>query len=163
LFNREKFRHISKHPKCEVFFQLTTIDKTRRILIVGWRAAEEIADMLIEGVEAGVRDVFANFANADMVAHAMTDAQRFDDVVRGLLALDAALERVVDKALRAGYVVFVTGDHGNAEEMFDGSKARPSHTDNKVPLVVLGLSDDEIKSGLVCVERCCVCDCCCCV
>lgn len=106
--------------------------------------------MLIEGVNAGVQDIFANFANADMVAHAMTDASRFPDVVRGLLALDEALERVVDAALKHDYVVFVTGDHGNAEEMFadaEGTKARPSHTDNKVPLVVLGLSEEEINSG----------------
>ena len=41
--------------------------------------------VLRDGVRRGVPDIFANFANADMVAHAMTDGDRFDDVVKGLL------------------------------------------------------------------------------
>lgn len=45
--------------------------------------AEEIADLLVQGVSEGVVDIFANFANADMVAHAMTDSERFGDVVDG--------------------------------------------------------------------------------
>lgn len=111
--------------------------------------AKEIADLLVQGVEDEVPDIFANFANADMVAHAMTDSDRFEDVVEGLLRLDEALERVVKAALEKEYVVFVTGDHGNAEEMFvdDSKKAMPSHTTNKVPFVVLGLSEKE-RDGL---------------
>jgi bisphosphoglycerate-independent phosphoglycerate mutase (AlkP superfamily) len=112
--------------------------------------AAEIADELdCRRQCAAFPTSFANFANADMVGHAMTDAARFDDVVRALLALDEALERVVRAALNANYVVFVTGDHGNAEQMFEGTsrKASPSHTTNKVPFVVLGLADDE-RAGL---------------
>ena len=35
--------------------------------------AREISDLLLQGIEEGVGDVFANYANADMVGHAMTD------------------------------------------------------------------------------------------
>jgi hypothetical protein len=34
--------------------------------------AKEITDVLLEGISQGVEDIFVNFANADMVAHAMT-------------------------------------------------------------------------------------------
>jgi hypothetical protein len=33
---------------------------------------------LIAGVEEGVTDIFANFANSDMVGHAMTQLESFD-------------------------------------------------------------------------------------
>jgi bisphosphoglycerate-independent phosphoglycerate mutase (AlkP superfamily) len=137
------------HPSLPISVRIVESRKVSAHIEAPQMRAAEIADELIVGVNAGIPDIFANFANADMVGHAMTDAARFDDVVRALLALDEALERVVRAALNAGYVVFVTGDHGNAEQMFEGNtrKASPSHTTNKVPFVVLGLADDE-RAGL---------------
>jgi 2,3-bisphosphoglycerate-independent phosphoglycerate mutase len=58
----------------------------------------------------------------------------------------------VPAALQAGYVVLITGDHGNAEDMLEsGGKAKPAHTTNKVPFVVLGLDPEELREG-VCLE-----------
>jgi len=38
------------------------------------------------------------------------------------------------------YVVFITADHGNAEQMLDKKgKANPAHTYNQVPFIVLGV------------------------
>jgi bisphosphoglycerate-independent phosphoglycerate mutase (AlkP superfamily) len=53
------------------------------------------------------------------------------------------------QALSQGYVVIITGDHGNAEEMvYADGKANPAHTTNKVPLIVLGLGHYE-RNGIL--------------
>ena len=56
-------------------------------------------------MEQGVPDIFANYANADMVAHAMTQLDLFDGVVSAILELDTQLGRLVPAALAQGYTV----------------------------------------------------------
>jgi 2,3-bisphosphoglycerate-independent phosphoglycerate mutase len=153
-----------KHTTLPITVRIVESRKVSAHIEAPQMRASEIADLLeqvarcdvrradvpvcVQGVRDGVCDIFANFANADMVAHAMTDIARFPAVVEGISTLDDALGRVVRTALAADYVVFVTGDHGNAEEMLGaGGKANPSHTTNKVPFVVLGLDAAE-RAGL---------------
>lgn len=97
--------------------------------------AKEIADVLLEGIaevpvhapdtaegapcatcaclrDQGYPDIFVNFANSDMVGHAMTDVKDFPGVVDAILELDTQLGRVVPAALKEGYVVIISADHG---------------------------------------------------
>ena len=78
----------------------------------------------------------------------MTQVEWLPDVATAILELDTQLARVVPAAMAAGYTVMITGDHGNAEEMLKNGKARPSHTNNKVPFIVLGLDAEELKGGV---------------
>lgn len=138
-----------RHPQLPITVKIVRSRKVAAHIQAPLMRAKEITDLLLEGVEQGVADIFANYANADMVAHAMTQLENFDGVVTAILELDTQLGRLVPAALQKGYTVLITADHGNAEEMVNKKgQANPAHTTNRVPLIVLGLQAGEEKSTL---------------
>lgn len=78
--------------------------------------------------------ICCNFANADMVGHTGV----FSAAVRAVETVDRCIGEVIPVALRHGYTVFLTADHGNADFMVnaDGSP-NTAHTLNPVPLFIL--------------------------
>jgi 2,3-bisphosphoglycerate-independent phosphoglycerate mutase len=78
--------------------------------------------------------VIVNFANPDMVGH----SGNIDATVAALEHVDGCLEGVIE-ALKARHAhIFVTADHGNAEQMInDDGSPNTAHTTNPVPLVYL--------------------------
>ncbi|TSC86511.1 MAG: phosphoglycerate mutase [Parcubacteria group bacterium Gr01-1014_8] len=96
--------------------------------------AREITDAAIERIQKGVDFVFINYANVDMVGHtANTKA-----IVKAVETVDSELKRLVESVQGAGGAVFVTADHGNAEQNFDvatGEK-HTAHTLNVVPAIL---------------------------
>jgi 2,3-bisphosphoglycerate-independent phosphoglycerate mutase len=104
-------------------------------------SAEGVADETVKGIEAGYPFVVLNFANPDMVGHTGI----LDAAITAVETVDAAIGRIVEATERAGGVVVVTADHGNAEEMLD-EQGRPktAHTTKPVPVVVVGA--DEVTS-----------------
>ncbi|OAA59204.1 phosphoglycerate mutase, 2,3-bisphosphoglycerate-independent [Niveomyces insectorum RCEF 264] len=77
--------------------------------------------------------VMCNLAPPDMVGHTGV----YDAAVVGCTATDKAIGTIYEACKQAGYVLFVTADHGNAEEMkFPDGKPKTSHTTNKVPLIM---------------------------
>jgi 2,3-bisphosphoglycerate-independent phosphoglycerate mutase len=95
-------------------------------------SAYEVADKLAARLETG-KDDFAlvNFANADMVGH----TGNYDAAVKALAAIDKCLDKVVGAALRGGFDVIITADHGNIEEMRDEhDQPHTQHTFNPVPV-----------------------------
>eukprot|EP00047_Mylnosiga_fluctuans_P005017 m.237894 g.237894 ORF g.237894 m.237894 type:complete len:604 (+) comp13214_c0_seq1:2-1813(+) len=135
-----------QHPSLPITVKIVRSRKVAAHIQAPMMRAQEITDLLLEGVEAGTPDIFANFANSDMVGHAMTQIESFDGVVEAILELDKQLGRLVPAAVAKGYTVLITADHGNAEEMINKKgQANPAHTVNKVPLIILGLADDERK------------------
>ena len=106
--------------------------------------AEGIADKAIESMESGDDFLFINFANADMVGHTANQPA----IIIAVEEVDKQLQRVVDAAHKAGGVVFVTADHGNAEMMIDpvtGEK-HTAHTTNLVP-GILTLGGVRLRTG----------------
>jgi 2,3-bisphosphoglycerate-independent phosphoglycerate mutase len=79
--------------------------------------------------------VVMNYANCDMVGH----TGDFAATVKAVETVDACLEKLLDAAKAGGWHVFITADHGNAEEMTnpDGSP-QTAHTTLPVPLYYLG-------------------------
>lgn len=79
--------------------------------------------------------ILANFANADMVGH----TGNIPAAIEAIKTLDQSLSEIIQAALKLNYLVLITADHGNAEEMIDGStgERRTEHTDNPVPLFVV--------------------------
>jgi 2,3-bisphosphoglycerate-independent phosphoglycerate mutase len=98
-------------------------------------SAAGVADETIKGIEQGYPFVALNFANPDMVGHTGV----LDAAITAVETVDTAIGRIVEAAEKAGAVVVVTADHGNAEEMID-EQGRPktAHTTNPVPVIIVG-------------------------
>ncbi|MGQ0663689.1 MAG: 2,3-bisphosphoglycerate-independent phosphoglycerate mutase [Pseudomonadota bacterium] len=100
-------------------------------------SAFEVTDRLVAEIEAGRFDfIVVNYANTDMVGH----TGDFAAAVRAVEAVDACLGRLADALSRAGGVLLITADHGNAEMMRDPATGEPhtAHTTNRVPVMLVG-------------------------
>ena len=128
-----------------------------------WMKCAEIADRVIKEVESGKWDLIKlNFPNGDMVGHTGV----FEAVVCSMEAMDLQIGRIWDAIKKAGGVMVVTADHGNADDMYehgkDGSlklkkdgepKSKTSHSLNPVPCIICdsaynGEYSKELKRGL---------------
>lgn len=77
--------------------------------------------------------VMNNFAPPDMVGHTGV----YEAAIVGVEATDKAIGKIYEACKKEGYILFITADHGNAEEMkFPDGKPKTSHTTNKVPLIM---------------------------
>jgi len=94
----------------------------------------EVAEQVLRGIAWRFDLIVTNFANGDVIGH----TSHRDAKVRCAERVDARLGQVVSAAQAADYVVLVTADHGNLEEMTqpDGT-AHISHTANPVPFVLI--------------------------
>lgn len=107
-----------------------------------WMKSAEITDKLIEALNSDNYDFLrTNYPNGDMVGH----TGNLNATIVGMEAVDLALTRLVEAVDKAGAVLLITADHGNAEEMYekksegsDHPKAKTSHTCNKVPFIIYG-------------------------
>ena len=113
-------------------------------------SANEVTDKLVEAIGAGGFDlIVVNYANTDMVGHTGDLAA----AVKAVEAVDGCLGRLADAVERAGGVLLITADHGNAEMMRDPAtgERHTSHTVNPVPVLLVnappgveGLSDGKL-------------------
>lgn len=77
--------------------------------------------------------VMCNLAAPDMVGHTGV----YDAAVDAVGHCDQAIKEIYDACVAQDYVLFVTADHGNAEEMITPEgRPKTSHTTNKVPFVM---------------------------
>jgi 2,3-bisphosphoglycerate-independent phosphoglycerate mutase len=98
-------------------------------------SAPEVTDRLVEAIGSGKFDlVVVNYANTDMVGHTGI----LPAAIQAVEAVDACLGRLMDAVRKAGGVLLVTADHGNAEQMFDEAshQKHTQHTLNRVPAVL---------------------------
>ena len=110
-------------------------------------SAAPVGDKLIERIKSGKFGfLMNNFAPPDMVGHTGV----YEAAIKGVEATDQAIGEVYEACKEAGYVLFVTSDHGNAEEMLndDGKGPKTSHTTNKVPFVMANAPEGwTLKKG----------------
>lgn len=87
--------------------------------------------------------ILINFANGDMVGHTGV----FEAVKKAIEVVDECVGKLVDVALKKDYVVMITADHGNSEEMWDYKLDMPktSHTTNPVEFILVGNDVKNIK------------------
>ena len=114
-------------------------------------SAVEVTDKLVAAIGGGGFDfIFVNYANADMVGHTGI----LKAAITAVETVDSSLGRLEDAVARAGGVLLVTADHGNAEVMRDSETGEPftSHTMNRVPVVLVngtehigGLADGRLS------------------
>lgn len=129
-----------------------------------WMKCAEITDHVLTAIEAKKYDfIRLNYPNGDMVGHTGV----YQAVICSMEGMDLQLERLRIAVEKAGGVMILTADHGNADDMFehdkktgavslkkDGNpKAKTSHSLNPVPCVIYDPSGQgeyasELKEGL---------------
>lgn len=94
----------------------------------------QVTGQVLRGIEKRYDLVVTNFANGDVIGHTANN----DAKIKCAEIVDERLGQVVDAALAADYVILITADHGNLEEMTnpDGTP-HIAHTTNLVPLILI--------------------------
>ncbi len=107
--------------------------------------AVEITDAALAAISAGSYDaIVMNYANADMVGH----TGKWEPTIAGLELLDGCLQRLADATLKAGGLLVVTADHGNAEAKLDAhGNPLTAHTTNPVPLLLVASGLEGTLAG----------------
>lgn len=79
---------------------------------------------------------------------------KYDAAVEAISETDEAVGTIAKAAKEAGYVLAITADHGNAEQMINLETGAPhtAHTTNPVPFIVTGnvklvSDDDKVDEG----------------
>ncbi len=140
----EKYAHVTYFFRGE---HDITLSNETRVLVPSIKAKNykehpemsgvTITDKLLTDLERNAHDFYLiNYANADMVGHsadffATKQACEFLDNMLGKLYQSVVIEQ--------GGTIFITGDHGNAEQLIDPLSGKPcgTHTRNPVPFLIL--------------------------
>lgn len=154
----EKFAHLTFFLNCK---QEAAFEGEDRIMLDSYSdvkthdekpqmRALDIARMMAADMETGGHQVImTNLCNADMVGH----TSNIEAAIKGIETIDQALGIIVPAAIKHGFQIMITADHGNAEEMIDektGEKLT-QHSLNPVPLVLISQKYNKInrKTGLL--------------
>jgi 2,3-bisphosphoglycerate-independent phosphoglycerate mutase len=127
-------RHMIPSPK------VATYDKEPKMSAHG--IAERVAELLKKGEH---EFIMSNFAPPDMVGHTGV----YNTAVEAISETDEAVGTIAKAAKDAGYILAITMDHGNAEQMINPETGAPhtAHTTNPVPFIVTGgiklVTDDD--------------------
>ena len=149
----EKYAHVT------FFFnggQETLFPGEERILVASPKVATydlkpemsafEVTDKLIEAVNSDQFDVIiVNYANGDMVGHTGI----MSAAIKAVEAVDACVGRLVKAVTDKGGALFITADHGNAEDMaYEDGSPKTSHTCTPVKAVLVnGAGVAGLKDG----------------
>jgi len=113
-------------------------------------SANEINRELLPEIHSGkYHFILVNYANGDLVGH----SANLKAGIKACETVDKCVGEVVEAGLEEGYLIIVTGDHGNIETMFyrDG-QPNPSHGLNPVPFILISddpdLKDVNLQTGL---------------
>ena len=111
--------------------------------------SKEITDHMIAAMESKKYDFLrCNFPNGDMVGHTGV----ISAVITAMECVDESVGRIIKAADRLGYLVLVTADHGNADQMTETKKGKTSirtaHSLNPVPFIIYDPDEKHIlKEG----------------
>jgi 2,3-bisphosphoglycerate-independent phosphoglycerate mutase len=100
-------------------------------------SAREITSRVIKEMREDVYDfIVMNFANPDMVGH----TGNLKATIEAVEVVDECLGKIVEETLSRDGVVFVTADHGNAEEKLNlrTGDINKEHATNPVPFLIIG-------------------------
>ena len=111
-------------------------------------SGREVTEEIITKIDNGNFDfILVNYANPDMIGH----SGNLESAIKACEFIDRQLEDLYNKVvLENDYVMIITADHGNIEDMVD-NKGNPhtSHTLNPVPFIILSnnLKNISLKDG----------------
>ncbi|MGB8981319.1 MAG: hypothetical protein WCC12_05545 [Anaerolineales bacterium] len=107
----------------------------------------QVTEQVLLGIQSRFDFIVTNFANGDVIGHTTNNEAK----VRCAALVDLRLRQVVDAAIAGDYVVFITADHGNLEELInaDGS-LHVAHTSNPVKFILIdprSASAETLRGG----------------
>lgn len=149
----EKYAHVTfffnggvEEPNANEDRQIVASPKVATYDLKPEMSAYELTETLVGKINEDKYDVIIlNYANPDMVGHTGV----FDAAKKAVEAVDECLGKVVDAVLAKEGRVFVTADHGNAEQMIDYStgKAMTAHTTGPVPFIYIAKDAKPLREG----------------
>ncbi len=104
-------------------------------------SAPEITKKILTALGGKWDFIIGNFANGDMVGH----TGNFKAAILAVEAVDKYLGQLSTTSLENNWVMIITADHGNIEEMIfpqTGEKAT-EHSKNPVPFILVGKFDKK--------------------
>lgn len=95
----------------------------------------KVAERLCQAIDTGYDFIVTNYANGDVIGHTSND----DAKRKATPAVDKYVKQAIEHAVKAGYRVLLTADHGNIEILRkpDGSP-HVAHTSNLVACIGVG-------------------------
>lgn len=149
-----------KYPHVTFFFNGGLDDPLKgeeRLLVNSPKVAtydlqpEMSAEGIAVGIEKALNDqehdlIVVNFANGDMVGHTGVP----DAVIKSVEVVDEKVGRLWDAAIKNGYSIVLTADHGNADMLKDPITGVP-HTQHTTFPVACAIKDEQtwqLKNGL---------------
>ncbi|MDA9818479.1 alkaline phosphatase family protein, partial [Flavobacteriaceae bacterium] len=128
-FNGEK-RILIDSPKVEKYDDIPEM------------SGKKVTEQLLAKIDDDEFDfIIVNYANTDMVGH----SGNLDAAVKACNFIDKQIELLGRKSLEKDYIMIITADHGNIENMRDcDNNPHTSHTLNKVPFILIGNFDKNI-------------------
>ncbi len=113
-------------------------------------SADAITQAVIKDLEQSTHDFYLiNYANADMVGH----SGNFQATIKAIECLDEQLGKLYEVAVQEmNGTLFITGDHGKAEQMADPKTGliNKAHTINPVYFIMVhkGIAQQQLPSSL---------------
>ena len=99
-------------------------------------SAYEVSDKLVDAIKSDKYDVIIiNYANPDMVGHTGVEPA----AIKAIEAVDECVGRAVEAVKEVNGQMFISADHGNAEQLIDEETGEPftAHTTNPVPFILV--------------------------
>ena len=95
----------------------------------------KVSERLCQAIDTGYDFIVTNYANGDVIGHTSND----DAKRKATPAVDRYVRQAIEHAVKAGYRVLLTADHGNIEILrkADGSP-HVAHTSNLVACIGVG-------------------------
>ncbi len=109
-------------------------------------SAPQITDAVLQALESDQYDfILVNYANPDMVGHTGNEQA----TIAAIEATDKSMEKLIPAVLEKNGILFITSDHGNAEEMLHAisNEIDTEHSSNPVPLWFITSTNHREKSG----------------
>ncbi len=100
-------------------------------------SALEVTDKVIKAVDQDTYDfILINFANPDMVGH----TGNLKATIKAIEVIDKCVGKIVNSVLNKNGMLFITADHGNAEDLFNMQTGiiDKEHSANPVPFLIIG-------------------------
>ena len=135
----EKYAHVTyffhgmeeQKPENETRVLIPSI-KAKNYIDIPQMSAQKITEAVLKSLQTDPAYFYLiNYANPDMVGH----SGNFDATVKACEFLDKQLEELYSEVVeKQNGTLFITSDHGNAEEMIDNKTGKPktAHTNNPV-------------------------------
>ena len=115
-----------------------------------WMKATEVADCVMDAMKSHKYGfIRCNFPNGDMVGHTGS----LDATEIAVESVDLQLARIKKVCDAEGYILVVTADHGNSDQMLEKNKkgnieVRTAHSLNPVPFIIYDKDErHEMKQG----------------